>query len=129
MVSQLSKNLLGQSAIDALGLVLHVGKVDDSSTQVTDPIHMVDTFPNLFKGLGRLEGEYTIKLEEGAQPYALSTPRRVPIPLMKAVKDELERMQTLGVIVPVNGTNRLVLRDCGGAKKEWYMCRPDPAQP
>ena len=53
------------------------------------------------KGLGQLEGEYTIKLEDGVQPSALSTPCCVTILLMKAVKKELERMQEFGVIVPV----------------------------
>lgn len=30
--------------------------------------------------------------------FALTTPRRVPIPLMKSVKAELENMEELGVI-------------------------------
>ena len=55
-------------------------------------------FPSLFQGLGKLRGEYIIKLQEGARPYALTTPRRVPIPLLKAVKQELECMEKLGVI-------------------------------
>ena len=55
-------------------------------------------FPHLFEGLGKLEGEYSIQLEEGAQPFAVHTPRRVPIPMMQSVKEELERMQEMGVI-------------------------------
>ena len=55
-------------------------------------------FPELFQGLGKMEGEYSIKLKENSQPYALSTCRRVPIPLMKAVKTELTRMEKAGVI-------------------------------
>ena len=82
--------LLGRPAIAALGLVQRVKRV-----QMNSPIQQ---FPSLFQGLGKLRGEYTIKLQEGARPYALTTPRRVPIPLMKAVKQELERMEKLGVI-------------------------------
>ena len=52
-------------------------------------------FPELFR---KMEGEYSIKLKENSQPYALSTCRRVPIPLMKAVKTELTRMEKAGVI-------------------------------
>ena len=55
-------------------------------------------FPRLLKGLGKLEGEYTIKLMDNAKPYALTTPRRIAIPLLPRVKAELERMERMGVI-------------------------------
>ena len=58
-------------------------------------------FPQLFEGLGKLEGDYKIKLEPGAKPYGLSTPRRVAVPLLKAVEQELHRMEELGVIARV----------------------------
>ena len=48
-----------------------------------------------------MKGEYTIRLREGACPFALMTPRRVAIPLLPRVKAELERMVQLGVISPV----------------------------
>ena len=67
----------------------------DSSKEV------VQDFPQLLRGLGKFDSEYTIQLEEGAKPFALITPRQVPIPLMKAVKKELERMEELGVIARV----------------------------
>ena len=58
-------------------------------------------FLHLFQGLGKLEGNYTIELKNGTEPYVLTTPRRVPIPLMEAVRKELQRMEELGVITPV----------------------------
>ena len=58
-------------------------------------------FPQLFEGLGKLEGDYKIKLEQGAKPYALNTTRRVAVPLLKAVEQELHRMEELGVIARV----------------------------
>ena len=61
-----------------------------------------EQFPSLFKGLGKLEESYEIELQEDARPYAVSTPRRVPIPLMPAVKEELSRMEEQGVITRVN---------------------------
>ena len=60
------------------------------------------SFPNLFTGLGTLGKEYTIKLKQGATPYALHTARRVPIPLRKKVEEELLRMQATGIISPVD---------------------------
>lgn len=59
-------------------------------------------YPLLFKGLGKLEGEYLIRLEKEAEPYSMSVSRRVPIPLMKPVKEELSRMEKLGVITRVD---------------------------
>ena len=74
---------------------MRVRGVTDSSKEV------VWDLPQLFRGLGKFDSEYTIHLEEGAKPFALTTPRRVPISLMKAVNKELERMEELGVIAPV----------------------------
>jgi hypothetical protein len=45
-----------------------------------------------------MDGDYTIKLKKSAQPYVAFTPRRVPIPLLPAVKAGLQCMQDLGVI-------------------------------
>ena len=94
VVEGLHKSLLGQPAIQALQLLKRIGAVEKG-------FKPEECFPNLFTGLGKLNGEYTICLREGAQPFALNTPRRVPVPLMRAVKDELDRMQRLGVIEPV----------------------------
>ena len=49
-----------------------------------------------------LKGEpYEIRLKPEAQPFALYTPRNVSLPLRQKVKEELSRMQSLGVISPV----------------------------
>ncbi len=58
----------------------------------------INTFPKVFTGLGKLEGNYCICLKADAVPYALTTPRRVPIPLENKIKEELDRMERLGVI-------------------------------
>ena len=103
VVEGLHKSLLGQPAIQALQLLKRIGVIEKGSKPE-------ELFPNFFTGLGKLEGEYTIRLREGAQPFALNTPRRVPVPLMQAVKDELDRMQRLGVIEPVENPT-VVCRD------------------
>ena len=46
-----------------------------------------------------MAGDCTIKLQKGAQPSVAFTPRHVPIPLLPAVKAELQWMQDLGVRV------------------------------
>ena len=91
VVSKLHQPLLGRPAIAALELVARVR----ACQHAIDPFSL---FPELFEGLGKPEGEYTIQLKEEATPFALNTPRRVPIPQMDAVQEELSRMESEGVI-------------------------------
>ena len=87
VVRNLHQLLLGRLAIEALRVVAPVEKSD-----------IVNHFPDVFKGLGKLKDNYVIKLKENATPYTLTTPRRVAIPLRPKVKKELQRMERLGVI-------------------------------
>ena len=43
-----------------------------------------------------------IVLKENAQPYSVSTARRIPIPLMPKIKAELECMEREGIISSVS---------------------------
>ncbi|XP_048236436.1 uncharacterized protein LOC125371759 [Haliotis rufescens] len=90
----LTRSLLGRPAIQALNLVSRIDSVVGDKWK--------DMFPKLFTGLGKMEGEYTIKLKEDAKPFSISTPRRVPLPLMKKVKQELQSMESSGVISKVD---------------------------
>ena len=92
VVQGLHQQLIGRPAIEALGLIVRAGAI---ATHIPDPI---DRFPKLFNGLGKLN---SIQLRDDAQPFSLSVPRRVAIPLMRPVKEELKRMERLGVIVKV----------------------------
>eukprot|EP00731_Ephydatia_muelleri_P034154 Em0049g1a len=98
VVPGLHTPLLGRPAIESLGLITRIASIGLTGDQI--PLQ----YPNLFKGLGKLKGEYTIRLREGACPFALMTPRRVAIPLLPRVKAELERMVQLG-------TNESVCRE------------------
>ena len=64
--------------------------------------YILKQFPSLFQGLGNLGGEYVIHLKSGAIPYSLITPRHVPPPLHPKVKEELDRMEAMGVIFKVD---------------------------
>ena len=59
-------------------------------------------FPNVFSGLGTLGEPYQIKLKEGAVPHSIYTPRSVAIPLRSKVKEELHRMEAMGVISKIS---------------------------
>ena len=94
-------SLLGLPAIQAL----HLMKRLDDTTMELFPLttsNIRERFPELFQGLGNLGEEYHIKLKPGAKPLSLYTPRRVPLPLRKKVEDELNRMESMGVISKVD---------------------------
>ena len=93
VVPGLKFSLLGRPAIQALGLVARVDTVALDSVE-----RVKEQFPKLFKGLGKMEGEYKIELKADAKPFSISTPRRIPLPLMSKVKMELSRMEEIGVI-------------------------------
>ena len=61
---------LTAGAIQALQLLKGIGAIEIGSKPE-------ELFPNLFTGMGKLKGEYTIRLRKGAQPFALNTPWRV----------------------------------------------------
>ena len=53
----------------------------------------------VFQGLGCLKTEpVKILLRDNAQSYALSVARRVPIPLLPKIKEELEKLESEGII-------------------------------
>lgn len=94
VVRDLHTPLLGRPAITKLELVARLDSIDTQTLK--------ETYPSLCSGLGRVQQPYTIKLKPDTTPYSLSTPRRVPIPLLGKVKEELERMEHLGVISRVD---------------------------
>ncbi len=91
VVQRLSRSLLGRPVIESLDLVRRVQTIHSKED-------LLQHFPKLFDGLGKLEGEYKIRLKDDARPYAVTTPRRVAVPLLPKVKAELERMEKLGVV-------------------------------
>ena len=76
-------------------------------------------FPALFEGLGNLGEPFDIRLQPGARPYALFTPRNIPIPLRQRVRQELDRMLLLGVISKVDIPSPWCAGMVVVPKKEW----------
>ena len=95
VVKNLHEPMLGRPTIEALHLIQRVESVQSTS------INYREVYPKLYSGLGRMKESYKIRLRENAIPYAVSAPRRVPLPLQTKVKMELERVQDLDVIRPV----------------------------
>ena len=95
VVKELQQALMGRPAIEALHLISRIDYVDSSEK-------FVKPYPDLFTGLGTLGVEYHIQLRQDANPYVLTTPRRIALPLLPKVKQELTRMENLGVITKVD---------------------------
>jgi hypothetical protein len=86
VASRVGNNLLSRSVAAKMGLVTRVEEVHRNVFGSTGLLH-TDPVP--------------IRLKEDAEPYCVTTARRVPFPLQKAVKAELERMQSAGIIQEV----------------------------
>ena len=96
LVRDLEQNLLGLPAIQDLNILAKVAEVRPGPDDLVD---ITAQFPALFSGLGTLKDESHICLKPA---FALHTPRNVPLPLHKKVKEELARMESLGVISKIN---------------------------
>ena len=94
-------------AIRNLGLFADIPcSYSKKAVDVTQPTvnkeNVVKQYAVLFTGLGELKGEHVIHLREDATPFCLATPRRVPLPIIEKVKNEIERMASAGVIEAVD---------------------------
>ena len=88
---------MGLPAITALKLaILNIYMIGEEDCDLRNTIH--SKFPALFKGLGNLGEPYTIKLQSDAKPHSLFTARKIPLPLRDVVKEELDSMESMGVI-------------------------------
>ena len=92
-------SLLSRSACISLALITR-NRLQPTVHEVQVPDFRSE-FPELFVGLGKLRESYNIKINKDVTPTCLFTPRRVPHPLVEKVKEELQNMQQLGVISPV----------------------------
>ena len=94
VIKNLHKPLLGRPAIRGLNLLKRLDSVKQEQS-------VLDQFSSIFEGLGKLKGYYTIKLQDNAKPFAVSTPRRVLVSLLEPVRKELDHTEKMGVISPI----------------------------
>ena len=81
VVKTSGENLLSRTVATKLGLIKRLDEVSS------------------FSGLGTLKGDpVKITLKDDAEPYSVAVPRRVPIPLLSKVEEELKRMESMGII-------------------------------
>ena len=85
--------LLGWPAIKSLSVLINIQSLSENA--------FVQKYLGMFTGLGTMICRYNIKLKDGAKPFCLTAPRRVPLLLQSAVNDEIKRMLDNNVITPV----------------------------
>ena len=75
------------------GLCINVLKVD------TDPL--LEEYDDVFEGLGKLDGKYSIVTDKSVKPV-VHPPRRLPVAMTEKVQRKLEEMTTNDVIAKVD---------------------------
>ena len=99
--------ILGLRACDKLGLVKRVYTVESTNTNTTQPAsntstssvkNIVDSYMDVFEGLGCLPGKQKLTVDETVTPVA-SACRKVPFAIQKKLKKELDRMEKSEVII------------------------------
>ena len=95
--------------IEKLKILQFLGDVHAvSTTNFATNVDWKAKFPKVFDGLGEMPGTYHITLTPDAIPFAIHCPRRVPLPLLPKVKEELDKMVKSGVIEEVNEPSKWI---------------------
>ncbi|XP_061193379.1 uncharacterized protein K02A2.6-like [Saccostrea echinata] len=58
---------------------------------------VLDEFKDVFEGIGKIKGKYTIKVDKSVSPV-VHAPRKVPFTIKRKVKTELDRMEKQKII-------------------------------
>lgn len=110
VVKSNSLAILGLPSCKNLNLVMKVEAIDKYLDKNSNTL--VKEFSDLFSGVGCLPEPYCIQLEDNAKPVVHAT-RRVPVPLMKPLKECLDELVKANIIKKVVGVsdwvNALVL--------------------
>ncbi|XP_061196579.1 uncharacterized protein K02A2.6-like [Saccostrea echinata] len=101
--------ILGKRAIEGIELItVHTDKFLTKTQVQNDVISQIDIkeeinekYANVFKDLGKLDGKLHLEVKDSVRPVQLP-PRKIPLALKPKVKEELNRLEKLGVIKPVN---------------------------
>lgn len=86
--------ILGYESAIKLGLINRVSEIEKVDC-------IINNYKDLFVGLGQIDYEYDIKLLNNSIPI-VESPRKIPFKLENRIKEELEKLENLGVIRRVN---------------------------
>lgn len=110
--------LLGSRTSQQMGLLKvqpeNILQVDNQPEIPAAPItsqasreSILQRYDNVFDGLGHMEGKLHLEVNKAAKPTVMP-PRRVPLAIKKLLKEELDRLEKLNVILKVEEPTHLV---------------------
>ena len=99
IIKGLREALLSRPAVESLGILQRPLELGETCAKSSDISDLLAQYPKLTSGLGLMKTEYRIKVKDDAKPYAVTYPRRVPLPLLPHVEKEKERMKDMGPMV------------------------------
>ena len=85
--------ILGLEASEAFKIVQRIDQIETAS--------ILDDYPDVFKGIGCLEGHHTISLDPNVRPV-VHPARRIPLSRMENLKKTLESMKKQGIVAKVD---------------------------
>lgn len=100
IVKAIKRPILSRKASQSLK-ILTVNLNMLNSNKKISKVNIYKEFPLLLQELGQLKDVISIKLKPDAKPFVQSTPRIVPIALLDKLKNELQRLQELDIIEPI----------------------------
>ena len=78
---------------------------------------LIDKYPDVFdKGLGTIPGKVHLQVHPGSKPVILPA-RKVPVSIREKFKEELQRLESLKVIAPVDEPTEWVSQIVVAVKK------------
>lgn len=93
--------LLGLEGIQNLELLKRVENITSDDEEQKRCWRIIESYKDVFEGLGCANYEYTIKLREDAQP-TIARCRRVPQALLSKVKNKLDEMEQEGILSKID---------------------------
>lgn len=89
--------LISAETCEVLGLIKVCNKITDDKYCTNDAKQILLQYEDVFQGLGCLEGEVSLEIDENIQPN-IQTPRRIPMSLRNDLKEAIDDMIKLDVI-------------------------------
>lgn len=109
VIEQDASTLIGAQACKQMEIIKRVHKVQKNPSESLPEI--LCEYPDVFQGLGCLSGEHTIQIDPSVKPV-IHPPRKVPLAIRDKVKEELDRMEKIGVVTkqtePTEWVNSMV---------------------
>lgn len=86
--------LISSKACESLKLIKVCNSIDENS----EAQRIMNNYPSVFSGLGLLTGKVTLEVDQSIMPVS-QAPRRFPLAMRNVLKQKLDEMESLDVIV------------------------------